>query len=731
MGEFLRLYNLELTNFLSYKSLELDFCKLSKISVVVGSNGAGKSSILDAVTYALFGEPLRSISVDDLVNFNEKRCEVKLSLKNTDGSIFLIARGRDKNKQVSFLSLSLDEVDCTQSSLKESQRYLENILGLDFRTYSNSILFGQNSVSEFVEGTDKDRKQILGTVFKFDQLDKCLELVKEQLSPVVLDIDLVGSKIQLLRGQLLELPGNQSKLAFLNIKLGEEEKVLKGVAESIQKSKYLLLEMENSRAELVRLKKCEDQINKDIFSYQQNLFNQKSAIISKLKQDIQNIRGRKKILEETKAAFINLKNSLETLPDTTPEIVRLSSEVSKLETQLTQVSTEIMRLNSEVLKLEKMLTHVSTSPIVETGEKKCPYCFSDLSSESLNSLISSFNTSIREFKVAVQENEASKIKMASMYTNLKMELDRAKSLSNQRQDVERKLSLCTYSEDEYQNLVTNLIVLEAELVKVSSEESPLEDSFIISKKQELKTCLDSQLSINFKESVYRDISNQLLVLEKRESEVVQEVTRIRGDISSITGVIEYLQNLEKDIEKYKTQLDGLEKEKMVLDYCISIFGKGGVKNYFLKNIIPLLEDRINYYLSILSDSKISVLLNVQSVTKAGELSDKLELNIVMGGRTLSVNSYSGGEKKRLGIACRLAISEVIKNYFGVSLDFLFFDEASSDLDVSGYDSFIKILSTLQASVSNILIISHNPELSEKIGGVLNVSASDAGSVLTA
>ena len=154
--------NIEVTNFSSYKHEILDFTKLSNIFLVMGENGAGKSSIIDIITTAIFnqchGVDSRGSGMDDLIHQGEDSFKIDYTFQ-MDNHIYRIIRERKKNKGQS-LNLYIDNNDFT-GKLQETQQRINDIFKMDYDTFMDTIIIGQNESAGFIKKSPNERKKII------------------------------------------------------------------------------------------------------------------------------------------------------------------------------------------------------------------------------------------------------------------------------------------------------------------------------------------------------------------------------------------------------------------------------------------------------------------------------------------------------------------------------------------------------------------------------------------
>jgi len=168
---------LELTNFLSYRETTvLDFDGLD-LACIAGHNGAGKSSLLDAITWALFGKS-RSKSDDDIVNRRAGRegqqAEVRLEFA-LEGATYRVIRqkqpGRNSSLELQVCSADGDWRSLSETGVRATQAAIEQLLRMNYDTFVNVSFFLQGRADEFTTKTPGKRKEILAELLGVNRWD--------------------------------------------------------------------------------------------------------------------------------------------------------------------------------------------------------------------------------------------------------------------------------------------------------------------------------------------------------------------------------------------------------------------------------------------------------------------------------------------------------------------------------------------------------------------------------
>lgn len=186
----LNFVQVKLLNFMSVAGEETVRLDVQGLTLVNGKNGAGKSTrYSEAVVWALFGQTIRSLGADEMINRDANSCSVVLEIVDPDGNLYSIRREKStKTAQtlaVERLSASgKAEPVFMGANLAERQKQLENWLGIDYRTFINSVVFGQGLGAFFASGamSDTDRKAIFDRIYGLDEYDSALVVAQMQAS---------------------------------------------------------------------------------------------------------------------------------------------------------------------------------------------------------------------------------------------------------------------------------------------------------------------------------------------------------------------------------------------------------------------------------------------------------------------------------------------------------------------------------------------------------------------
>src|SRR5512133_1378283 len=156
---------LQIKGFLSYHDpVDLDFTGFD-MACISGSNGAGKSTLLDAITWVLFGQARRRD--DTLINTHSQAAEVVFDFQY-EGSNYRIQRSKPRDK-TTLLEIFIQNESgqwrpLTEKSVRETEARIQQILRMDYETFTNASFLLQGRADQFAQQRPGDRKKVLSAI---------------------------------------------------------------------------------------------------------------------------------------------------------------------------------------------------------------------------------------------------------------------------------------------------------------------------------------------------------------------------------------------------------------------------------------------------------------------------------------------------------------------------------------------------------------------------------------
>ena len=211
---------LTLSGFLSYRDLvDIDFTSFD-LACISGSNGAGKASLLDAITWVLFGQARKRD--DSLVNLQASAAEVSLEF-SYENNIYRVLRTRPRGK-TGALEFHIRQPSgawkpLTERTQVDTQVRIQETLRLDYDTFINAAFFLQGKADQFTTETPTRRKQILSSILGLEQWEEYRQRAADRRKLIEADIDRLDGRTVEIQAELAEETARQERLAVLQADL--------------------------------------------------------------------------------------------------------------------------------------------------------------------------------------------------------------------------------------------------------------------------------------------------------------------------------------------------------------------------------------------------------------------------------------------------------------------------------------------------------------------------------
>lgn len=255
------------SNFLSFRELDFDFIDHDFLLILgqnsdsesSSSNGSGKSALLEALVWVLFGRTLRGLTFDEVVNNQTKKgCQIDLWFKK-DKQEYHLRRHRADPAEGNALKL-YEEIssqgaskELSRASNRETQQLLEEILGMNFEIFMNSVAFPQGSAQFFSTLSDAEQKAILEKMLSLETLSEAQIRVKADLKTLDLSISQNELKLSNLqtKQETVESQSEQLKRSHLSFE-EERQREIKELLQQIRIEKDKTQELNTFKANKLR-----------------------------------------------------------------------------------------------------------------------------------------------------------------------------------------------------------------------------------------------------------------------------------------------------------------------------------------------------------------------------------------------------------------------------------------------------------------------------------------------
>ena len=235
----MKIKSIEFKNFASYGNLvqKLEFeDDKSELFLTLGKNGHGKTTIANAIVFALYGK-VEGVKLNDLPNRINKELWVKINLqcKNTEVEI-------ERGLSPSTFVVKLNGIEFDKAGKKSVQDYLEEeIFGIPYHVFKNIIILSVNDFKSFLTMTNQDKKQIIDKMFGFSILNDMQRIIKEDRKSLKFDLESYDRELKQINDNITSV---NMKLNKLMAESSEQDK------KKIQELKDSLIKYDQNRKKL-------------------------------------------------------------------------------------------------------------------------------------------------------------------------------------------------------------------------------------------------------------------------------------------------------------------------------------------------------------------------------------------------------------------------------------------------------------------------------------------------
>ena len=403
-------------------------------TLIVGKNGEGKSTMLDALTFALFGKPFRDVNKNQLINsINKKNCEVTVEFELNARS-YKIIRGIKPNIFEIYCDGQLINQD---AALKDYQKVLEQqILRLNYKTFTQVIILGSSSFVPFMQLPQGQRREVIEDILDIRIFSVMNQLLKEKMAKTKESISAIETEIRIIAEQA------KSQQRILETMQGAKDKSVKAIQDKIQANKteiqnrVALLETLHAKHKKLaaqlpdsnKLKKDHELIQKNWSKYEA-LTDQLDDQMAFFDADTcpacqQNIEHTHKdtILtdmltkkEEYLASMATIKAAQEKLTKTMTDTNELARQITDLSIETSTETNAIYMLNTTNTELEKELAQENESGDIVGEKEKLKQIASNALNKNLNKIDLARNQKIEEASSALLKDTGIKTAIIREY----------------------------------------------------------------------------------------------------------------------------------------------------------------------------------------------------------------------------------------------------------------------------------------------------------------------------
>lgn len=613
------------------------------------SEGSGKSSVLNAICWGLFGQIPKDANIDDVIKTGEKACAVEVVF---DGAVVRRTRGPNE------LSLVVNGKTVKGANANETQRLIEEFVGLTFETFCQTVYFAQNYTKKFVTASQDAKGKILSEVQNLSVFDKArkevLTLVKheeEKLTKLKHSREMAEKDVELRKRDI-----QNEELKHQHARQQQEQRVQTILSQiATEEGKHQnLLDQQATRIANVNAQIADAQ--RLVAEYEASKAQHLAAVANVVYDE-----PREKALQEANnqlMADAGVVNS---------EITGIDQLVAKQRAAQNQGARYASRYKQIAADKEKNLAFIANP------SKDCPTCGTKLEA---------CDTSHALAEVAKIDQEMAEIE--TILTQLAAEIDapiptkdelnkKLADLRQQRQANDTEIQAIRAVKDRLNSVAIHLSGFDRN-IKTQSEKI---------EKLQVQLAAESQpIAVD---------TSQLEAL-KMQLELAQQPLQL--DMTTLDALKAKLEETHAQVMSFASLADQSALHLNRLEKLKDGFKE--IKSHVFNSLLNELNARVQKYLGHLFEVPVSVRFTNEDM--------KIETKVKFDGNDRGLGLLSGGQFRRVSLAIDLALADVITSRKGARANLLILDEYFKDLSETSME---KCLALLENRGQPVLLIEHN------------------------
>jgi len=753
---------IKLQNWKSHSETELEFTK--GINVLVGPMGSGKSSVLQAICFALFGSvpeiKRRDVKVTELIRRNGgNQAYIELELSAEDKSFQIQRLINSKGSEGSVRDA--DGVLLAGTNPTQATAFMKHILKLDEDTFLRTVYAKQNEIDLFLQLNPQERKtrldELMG-VHRFESARKntvklankidTKKTEKENLAKSF-ELDKLTETIHEIESEVLALKEEKASISSsldtagkakvnAELQLKELKAKFEAYARLEEKQKFLVAQINELKLKVKGPVKSQIEIKTQLDELQSklpSLGNYKSDLSRKLEAANNEMVAAEKQASISESKLSDLQIQLEKISVFKIELEQLiqqigvenpKAETERLDNEIKELDKEIASAESEAKLLKKHLEEL------KTAEGICPTCTRALELETKERLTKEREANIFDLsnKIGALKNQKTDLELqkrkvsdfVQQSEDLLRDISREAEFLKQKETFERQLkesqSILDKNKTDLASLKSDLEGTETELSSLRKIDTELREQLHVAEVQEKLQQLQEQFSDVQNKLESKPSADILEDSDKNFGEALRAYEELAAKSKSIDFVIEEKQKRLNELTKKQKQAETLLLETASLQKKVELLQQ--LKNALLVAQEQLRKELITAVNEVMSSlwSKLYPYEKWSSIQlEASESDYTLQLRAAEGDWINVAGFASGGERMLAALVLRLAFAKVLAPEFNI----LILDEPTHNLDDAAINTLMLALQEhLPEFLEQLFIVTHEEKLAEVGDNIIRI-----------
>jgi exonuclease SbcC len=732
------------------------------------SNGAGKTGVLEAISYSFFEKIVREFSHKEQIRGSsttsvirtidgvmEKDCYVDV-LFSSEQELWLLRRGRKTTKSGSHsgqlalycLSNPKPEEDGSFSGHRkeDAESKIEQLIQMDYETFSNSLMFGQNDAGRFIRGTDKVKKEILIKILRLTILNAYLEETRKRKGQAEKVVAALESQVEALSERIMtdeQVAEAKKGISKSDASIKKEEAAAAAVRVEIEtlrkdpsfaEKEGTSAKLDLERSSVVAKEKEIEERHKALVERNQESEEKKNRIAKSVTSGasaVATTEARIVAIEAAIASFDKdqvdkdmdlIVHAKKAKPGREAELAEILERKAKAVSDGAGIQASLRIIEPELAKFETKLKQFGQGTDIS-----CPECESLVTQEHIQKKVNEKSVALRDLKVAKDEADkreaaesAKESEVKERLRNIEEYVGKEVALVLARQENESKIKELAQAQASLKEQKDSLAAMTVELTAAEKELTEAADELSKAKATGEAELAPLKASVEELVRIFGEKTEAVALVERQIAEKESQAKIFIQHAQDFASAKASAETRISESETTKAMIAEKEKgagnekaELLRLARLESYFGQDGIRAQIIEKYIPLLNSHIEDFLDITSKGRMASTVLIDE-------SDKVQMTVT-GSSAPSPELVSGGEFVALRLAVDLSLGMLSLMRNDNAPDFVCLDEVFAQVDFEGKKRMFDVINMLQNDFRTVIVISHDSFIKEKIKNTIVVN----------
>ncbi len=744
-----------------------------KFTAITGPTGAGKTTILDAITFALYKRSTRTdIQGIKISEICQSGGYARL-IFSQGGSTYTVRRGFSSTGSP-YLELERDGRSI-RGTIPELETTIQDIIGLDYDGFRNSTFVRQEEMKQLGADRPSERLEVFQKLFRLETFEKAAEVAKGRLDVAKGEMQVADGELLILREQLSQIEGLQEELQDWEARVEQFGRSLKAAEASLSTKQEELRQREKGHESYIRERARLEGLQKSVDDLEGRLREKRDALgrASELKDSTKALSHEVERLEGLEEESRGLMDRQQAKTLLRKEIDSIERRKGDAEASYKSITSDLERkLGEEERRLANLSTDIGAEEAFEilrqegTLEERIARIDKELEwLAERQDLVANLKREQEESRGSLAEvkGKAQKINRETFLVSeigervaaIRGELEERRSewkskeeeFSREYRALELKTKTVAFGNEERRRLSTLREALEnldekrkllqqarEELQRLVDLEELIEEMERqrMEGSQQLQELSSSISQAEGGEEAYQAVRLEVESLRDKRDEATKALFEAKANLKAAQDRVRDVRKLESKLKEVESRLGELRSAAEVLTILREgVFHKKGVVMYAINRLLPELEIETSKNLNDLTNGRLKrVKLETHEEARGYGIRILVE---GVDGEWHDVGIFSGGERTQINAALRFAIAKELASMPQVGRTYgrmktLFIDEGDlGSLDTeSSRELFVSKLFKMGDSFEKVILITHLTEVAEKFPGRIRVAMSPRG-----